>query len=325
MVDNVNYVRNTEYKSDIEQGATWAGTQLWPSAYYRYNKALSFRAGLFIQKDFGTTTFRNLIPTYTLTYSTKNLKINFGTLDGSLDHKLIEPLYATENFIDKRIENGLQMKGKYKRLTFDQWIDWEKMIYRTSTTQEKFTVGFSGNIKCIDLKNFKLKIPIQVVGRHVGGEIYAQPHPVIKTQFNFAYGLHLTQKMPHNFIDKIDFQGFVTFYEDLITAKSDSFIDGTGQYIALSFHHKYVGLMFNYWDAHQFISPLGEPLYQSKSREYPGDYRQYRKMLMARLLVERRIWEHATFVGRLNIIYDLSEKQLNNIAEVYFKFNIGNK
>ena len=117
LIDNVNYIRDTEYHSDIEQGATWAGTQIWPSAVYRYNQNISFKGGIFLQKDFGNNKFRTVIPTYTISYTNSNVKVNFGTLDGSLEHKLIEPMYAIENFIDKRIENGLQIKGKYKRLT----------------------------------------------------------------------------------------------------------------------------------------------------------------------------------------------------------------
>lgn len=323
LVDNVNYIRNTEYKSDIEQGATWAGTQVWPSAFYRYNKNISFKAGFFLQKDFGNTNFRTLIPTYTLSYTNKNVKVNFGTLDGSLDHKLIEPMYAMENFIDKRIENGLQVKGKYKRLSYDTWLDWEKMIYRTSTTQEQFTVGFSGDINVINKPNFKWSFPVQITGRHLGGEIYSEPHKNIRTQFNFAYGTKITQRRPGKLIDKIDFQGYLTFYEDLSPTKCDSFFDGTGQYVALTFGMKNFGIMLNYWDAHQYVAPLGEPYYLSKSREYPGDYIQYRKMAMLRLMYEQKLWDNMSLVARLNTIYDLSEKQFSNAMEVYLKFNIG--
>ncbi len=323
LIDNVNYLRNTEYQSTIEQGATWAGTQIWPSAIYRYNDKLSFKAGFFLQKDFGNTNFRTLIPTYTVSYTTKNIKVNFGTLDGSLDHKLIEPMYGIENFIDKRIENGLQIKGKYKRFTFDQWLDWEKMIYRTSNIQEQFTAGFSSNLNLIDKKNLKWNIPIQITGRHVGGEIYTGPHNNIKTQFNFAYGTQITLNRPGKIVDKIDLQGFITYYEDLAPSKADSFIDGTGQFLALTLRMKHFGIMLNYWDAHQYIAPLGEPYYVSKSRENAGDYLQYRKMVMLRFLYERPLWDHFSLVARLNNIYDLSEKQFNNVMEVYFKFSIG--
>lgn len=323
LIDNVNYIRDTEYHSDIEQGATWAGTQIWPSAVYRYNKNISFKGGIFLQKDFGNNKFRTVIPTYTISYTNSNVKVNFGTLDGSLEHKLIEPMYAMENFIDKRIENGLQIKGKYKRLTYDQWIDWEKMIYRTSTTQEQFTVGFSGKFSAIDKKNFQWAFPVQITGRHNGGEIYAQPHNNIKTQFNFAYGTTITQNRPGKLIDKIDFQGYLTFYEDLSPTKADSFRDGTGQFLALIMRMKNFGIIMNYWDVHQYIAPLGDPYYVSKSREYPGDYSQYRKMVMLRLMYERKLWDNFTLVGRLNTIYDFSEKAKNMVMEVYLKFNIG--
>lgn len=322
LVDNVNYIRDTEYHSEIEHGATWAGTQVWPSAIYRYNTNLSFKAGLFVQKDMGNTKFRTLIPTYTVSYTNKNIKVNFGTLDGSLDHKLIEPLYAMENFIDKRIESGLQIKGKHKKLVYDVWIDWEKMIYRSSKTPEQFTVGISSNYILIEKTNFKWSFPVQITGRHQGGEIYAQPHSNIKTQFNFAYGTQITKKNPGKFVDKVDFQGYLTFYEDLAPSKADSFHDGTGQYLALTLNHKSFGVMLNYWDAHQYISPLGEPLYVSKSRKNEGVYLQYRKMAMLRLMYELPLWNKFALIARMNNIYDFSEREYNTVMEAYFKFHI---
>jgi hypothetical protein len=80
--------------------------------------------------------------------------------------------------------------------------------------------------------------------------------------------------------------------------------------------------MLNYWDAHQYISPLGEPYYVSKSREYIGDYRQYRKMWMLRLMYERKINDNFAIVARLNNIYDVSEKEYNNSIEFFLRFNI---
>ena len=322
-IDNVNYLRNTEYHSVIEHGATWAGAQIWPQIYYRYNAHLTFKAGVFVQKDLGNNNFRTLIPTYTLTYTKKNLKVNFGTLDGSLDHHLIEPLYANEHFIDKRIENGLQFKGKTKWLKYDAWIDWEKMIYRNSNFPEMFTTGVSTKLRLVKKEDFKINIPFQMVLRHQGGEIYQGPHSNIKTQVNMAYGLQVIKEMPQKAIDKIDFQAFYTVYEDLAPSKADSFFDGTGTYISLALHKKNAGLMLNYWDAHQFVSPLGEPLYVSKSRIRETDYLQYRKMLMLRFMYEVKVWENFSLVARLNNIYDLSEKEFNNVVEVYTKFNIG--
>lgn len=322
-VNSISYIRNTEYHSSIDIGATWAGTQIWPQAIYRYNDKLSFKAGLFIQKDIGNNKFRTLIPTYTLSYKLKDLKVNFGTLDGSLDHNLIEPLYAMENFIDKRIENGLQFKGKSKRLVYDVWLDWEKMIYRTSTSQEQFTVGVSTDFKAIAKENFTWSFPVQIIARHQGGEIYAHPHNNIKSQYDFAYGTHISHKRPGKIIDKVDFQGYLTFYEDGAPSKADSFKDGTGNYMALTLGVKHFGVMLNYWDAHQYIAPLGETLLASKSRGRPGEFIQYRKMVMLRLMYEIPLWNNCALVARMNNNYDLAEKQYNNVIEFYFKFNIG--
>ncbi|NUM32150.1 MAG: hypothetical protein HUU47_07475 [Bacteroidetes bacterium] len=321
--ENTNYLKNTEYKSNIEQGATWAGSQFHPQIVLKDKNKFSFKAGIFIQKDFGNNSFRNLIPTYTFSYATNNIKVNFGTLEGSLDHNLIEPIYAIENYIDKRIENGLQFKGKYKKLTFDNWIDWEKMIYRTSKTQEIFTTGFCNTLNIFNNDNFKLNVPVQIIARHHGGEIYAYPHVPIKTQFDFAYGTSFKFLSPKNKKNYLKLDVFFTFYEDLSPTKADSFFDGTGQFITLSYKKNNTTIMINYWDAHQYISPLAEPILVSKSREYPGIYIQYRKMAMFRLFYEIKKKNTWALVARVNNIYDFSEKSYNNSVDVFFKYNFG--
>lgn len=317
-----NYIKNTEYKSNVEQGATWVGSQFHPQLYFKTKSKFSFKAGFFIQKDLGNNSFRTLIPTYTFTYTNKNIKVNFGTLDGSLDHNLLEPLYATENYIDKRIENGLQFKGKLKKLSFDNWIDWEKMIYRVSTSQEIFTAGTSCNLSLISSERFTVNLPFQMLVRHHGGEIYKQPHFPIKSQFDFAYGTSF-KLTSLNKKDYIKLDAFFTFYKDISPTKADSFFDGTGQYFTLSYKKNNCTVMLNYWDAHQFISPLAEPIMLSKSREYPGIYMQYRKMAMFRFFYEitnNKMW---SLVARINNLYDFSEKSYNNSIDMFFKYNFG--
>lgn len=321
--ENTNYLKNTEYKSDVEQGATWAGSQFHPQIVLRDRNKFSFKAGIFIQKDLGNNSFRTLIPTYTLTYTAKNAKINFGTLEGSLDHNLIEPIYAIENFIDKRIENGLQFKGKFKRLTFDNWVDWEKMIYRNSKSQEVFTAGFSNTLSIVDNKFFKINVPVQIIARHHGGEIYAQPHVPIQSQFDFAYGTSFKFISTKNKKDYLKLDVFFTYYEDLSPSKADSFVDGTGQFFTLSYKKNNTTIMLNYWDSHQFISPLAEPILVSSSREYPGIYIQYRKMAMLRFFYEIANKNSWSLVARVNNIYDFSEKSYNNSVDVFFKYNFG--
>lgn len=323
MLDNLNYMRNTEYHSEIEHGATWAGTQIWPQFYYRHNPQIQFKLGVMVQKDFGNNAFRTLIPTYTLSYTRKNTKVNFGTLDGSVEHNLIEPLYAIENLIDKRIENGIQVKGNVKRLDYDVWVDWEKMIYRNSDHPELFTAGLSSSLTLVKNERIKLDLPLQLILRHQGGEIYSYPHSNIKTQSDLAYGLRFEMKNKNAFFDKVQAQAFFTFYEDLAPAKADSFFDGTAQLLSLSMYHKNFGIMANYWDAHQYISPLGDPIYLSKSKVYEGIYIQYRKMVMLRFFYEARLWDQFTLVGRVNNIYNLSEKKFDNAVELMIKINLG--
>lgn len=161
------------------------------------------------------------------------------------------------------------------------------------------------------------------MAKHEGGEIYQGPHKAIKSQYNFVYGTRFTKTRPGKVIYKIDLQGYLTFYEDGAPSKADSFRDGTGNYLALSLHAKNIGVMFNYWDAHQFISPLGDPLFLCRSEKYPGDYYQYQKMAMIRFMYEATLLDNFRLVARLNNIYNIHEKTIDNVVEVYFKYNFG--
>ena len=325
IIDNMNYVRNTEYHTVIEAGATWAGTQIWPQGVFRFTPNLTFKGGAFLQKDFGNNKFRTLIPTYTVSYTKKNLKVNFGTLDGGLDHNLIEPLYAIENNIDRRIENGLQFKGQKNRLKFDVWVDWRTMIYRTSNFQEQFTVGISSKYFLVNKPDFSWSVPLQITGHHKGGEIYTYPHDNISTRFNIAVGTQITKNMQGAALDKVEFSAYQLFYEDLSPTKSDSFIDGNGTYVNLLLQKNHFGVMLNYLETFQFMSPMGEPLYLSNNRSGNGDYLQYRKMAMLRLLYNLELAKNCYLVARMTNVYDFSENEYNNAIEIYLKINIGNK
>lgn len=318
--DNLNFVRNTEYQSHITAGRTLLGTQLLPAITFRAFDSVQLTAGVFIQQEAGNNKPSQLLPVYSVQIRQNNHLFIFGTLQGNLNHKLIEPLYAFDRVITNRIESGLQHIYNSRRINSDIWVDWEKMIYPGSKFREEFTAGWSGSLHIIDKPGFKWSFPIQTTVHHRGGEIDVSGLPV-ETQFNFAYGTKMRFTPSDSLLKYIELQGYLTYYEDLSRMPADSFIDGLGQYVSLLFQGKNLGLMFNYWDSHQFQSVMGDQIFQSLSQRNPAIYTaSYRKMVQARLLYEKELYPNFFLIGRFNYMYDFRQPSRDMVMEIYLKY-----
>ena len=101
---NLNYVRNYEYTNDFHDGYTLYGTQLQPQIVYYAHPNLAITAGAFIRKDFGRNGITDAKPLFNLKYHKRNLTLIFGSLEGGIQHKYIEPLYDFERTITTPIE-----------------------------------------------------------------------------------------------------------------------------------------------------------------------------------------------------------------------------
>lgn len=317
-VDNLFYFRNLEYKTHIDEGRTLFGYQLWPTLSYQVADDIRVTGGGFFQKDFGADGFYHHQPTLTLEYRTGKKVFRLGTLNGSVQHNLVEPLYDFERVIEQRVENGFQFLWNKPRFTLDAWIDWRMVSYPNGTDPERFFIGTVAEPKWIKREHIQFSTPYQMVIYHQGGEIDTSGMPTL-SQFNFDYAGRLTIK-PEGALDSIDVQAHFLYYEDIST-NTVSFIDGLGQYLSIAAYRKNWGMMLNYYDAHQFQAPLGDVLFQSVSAKNPALYtRFYRKMVMARLFYERDLGSDLRFLFRAGYMRDLNQPTDNVIGEFYFRW-----
>lgn len=315
----LTYARNTEYTTKLDKGKTLLGIQAIPMFSYRPFDSVQFTGGVYLKKDLGSDQFDRISPVFALQIRERGHEFTFGTLQGSTTHQLIEPLYHFEGLINKRMENGIQHRYHGKRIRSDFWIDWEKMIYQKSPYREEFTAGYSGEWYAIDWDKFKWSFPVQVLAHHRGGEIDASPLPV-ESQYNFAYGSRMRFPISDSKLKMIELQGYLTYYEDRSRIPADSFIDGLGQYVSLLFQAKHTGLMFHYWDAHQFQSPNGDPVFRSLSVRNPAYIFHYRKMISARLMYERMLFPDFLLSGRLHVMSDLHQGNQDFVLELYLRY-----
>jgi hypothetical protein len=89
----LGFGKNNEYFNTTIDGYTLFGYQLNPYLSYHISKNVRLDAGVYLQKDFGNTNYSQTVPTLSLKVRKDNFNFIFGTLESSLNHQLIEPLY----------------------------------------------------------------------------------------------------------------------------------------------------------------------------------------------------------------------------------------
>ena len=126
-VNLLGFVKDNEYdnyRNPVITGYTLFGYQLNPYLSYHLNKHIRIDGGIFLQKDFGNSNYTQIAPTLSIKYHNRGFSVIFGNLEGSLNHRLIEPLYDFERVLNNRLENGMQVQMMRDNLFLDAWIDW---------------------------------------------------------------------------------------------------------------------------------------------------------------------------------------------------------
>src|SRR5215471_2347210 len=106
---NDNFMKDNEYFNNIQIGQTYFGTMFNTSLTWNPNRYVRLQGGVFLRRDFGNNSFYQVIPTFTLKFSKNGYSFLFGTLEGSVNHDFIQPMYEFERYITFHIENGAEV------------------------------------------------------------------------------------------------------------------------------------------------------------------------------------------------------------------------
>lgn len=317
-VNALSFMRDNEYFGTTVEGYTLFGYQLNPYLSYHISKNVRLDAGVYAQKDFGNDEYSQVKPTFSLKIKQHNFNFIFGTLEGSLSHRLIEPLYDFERVMNNRLENGAQMLWMKDGLFLDAWIDWQKMIYANSTDPERLTAGISLNKTLFTFGNTHVDLPLQVVVGHQGGQIDVVDNEVI-TRFNMAGGLTL-EGARTGFINGWGIKAYAASFST--NANSPVFDNGVGVYINPYVKTK-VGLtvMASYWNGDRYQSIQGSPLYASVNELYPNRIDEKRDFLMLRFLYDVKVTDGLTLSARAEPFYDSYAQELEYSFGLYLNFS----
>jgi hypothetical protein len=320
--DNLNYFRNTEYTSLVDKGSTYIGFNLLPYVQYSFNDKAQIYGGVNIRYDFGNPQIQKIEPYFKFTYELWKHDIIFGSINGTVQHKLIEPLYDYELAVTDRFEQGLQIRKPGKVIEYDAWIDWHTMIYEKDPFNEIFFAGVNASLHPINNDKHKLTLNGQALTVHEAGEIDESIYPN-SMEYNFAYGLEYTHYI--NKVTDLFVSGHAAFYEDRSGILATGFRDGLGQYGILRLTHKDYQFVLNYWDGHQFQAPRGEQLFFSLgNRNSPVPF-HYRKAVGFRIAYEVEIGENLVFLNRVGVNYNIDHNRADVIMGNYLRWHFTTK
>jgi hypothetical protein len=321
-----NYMRNTEYYSKIEVGRTLFGYQLNPSLYYQVNPNIKLQAGVFLRNDFGAeNTYTSIAPTFTLKAQKNNFSMLFGTLEGALSHRIIEPMFDVSRVIENRLENGFQLKYNSQRTFFDTWINWEKFIERGSPYKEQLTTGGSLQFDVFGSKakgkDWHVLLISQIMLSHQGGQIDKDTVNLLYVKMNTAAGLRISKSFSNQYVKEIRLEPYFLLYKEN-SSSGMPFDNGTAMYLNTFVDTKHVGFMLSYWNSQNFIAPRGTAIYQPQSIDKPSYFtpNYKRELLFLRILYEKPLYNNLYMTARLEPFYDFASTSLDYSYSFYLSY-----
>ena len=317
----LGYNKNNEYFNKITDGYTLFGMQALPYLSYQASAKVRVDAGVFARRDFGSRGFVEVDPLFTIRYQQGPFNVLFGTLEGSHNHRLIEPLYDFERVMTDRLEEGLQFLLKKPAVFADIWINWETMIYRGSSSQEEVSGGVSFSRLLWEARGWQLKMPLQGIAYHRGGQIDINPAPLV-TRVNLAGGAELERKWEHGFIRSLSFQPYVSWFRDFSNEVVLPYKDGEGIYLNVSAATRHFMAMISYWEGNEFVSIKGGGLYQSVSTNFknPDFTQDKRQLLIFRFMLQVPISPNLEVSTRFEPHYDFGFRQFEFSHGMYLNY-----
>lgn len=310
--------KNNEYFNTTVNGYTLFGYQFNPYVTYFFRPNVRLDAGAYVQQDFGNNEFSTIAPTLSLKIKHKNFYFTIGTLEGSLHHQLIEPLYDFERVLKNRLENGIQFQWIKDGLFADAWVNWEKMIYYNDPNQERFVAGLSVNKRLFNRKGWTLEVPLQVTVRHAGGQIDASTEP-LASDLSSATGLIVKKEFP-GFITAAGLKSYYVTYGSL-TSRSVPYKDGNGIYVNPYVQTRWgVSVMGTYWYGNEYLTTDGNQLFPVTTEFLPDMIHQPRVFYMLRILYDLKITEGLLLTARVEPFYDTFPNTIQYSYGFYLNF-----
>lgn len=321
-VRNTDFFKNNEYFNEIYEGYTLPGFNIETGLTYYPTSRARISGGVHLLKYSGKKSFNQVVPVVSAQIEiTPDLDFVIGTLYGTANHNMAEPLYAMERVLSNPVENGLQFLYHGSRIHADVWLNWERFIEPRDTFQEMLSQGISSEFFILPPSGkFVLSVPLQTVAVHHGGQINNSASHM-QTLLNALTGLKLSFHPETGLVSKWSFETLYMVFHDHSPEKTLPFHNGFGIYPSVSAAGRYFFFSAGYWYASDFIAPAGEPLMQSISFMNPEYTEPVRQQLIGKLCIENEAGKPVRWGVRFEPYYDLKHVYLDYSYSVFVIFN----
>lgn len=325
-LDNTNFLinkeANLENQNRIVNGYTFTGAWIRPKAVYYVNPKFHIELGGHFLKYAGRDNFTDIQLWFSTQFKpTRNISIILGNLNSNKNHRLIEPIFAAENYFTEKPEAGLQARFNYEKTYADIWVNWEETIFAGDPFKEKFTFGIVFQRRLLKKKEIEITLPISLLATHRGGEIDSSPNET-ETVINPTVGITAKKCLNSTFISEFGTENHYLIYR--ATDNSDlrlPFTEGHGIYLSGYADSKYGRLATVYWKGEKFIAPKGEIVYQSIS-PLNDSLEKERQLLNLKYSYSYEIVKETNLGFVFDLFYDINNKGWLNTAGFYLVVNL---
>jgi hypothetical protein len=296
---------NNEYFGEIVEGYTYPGYIFEPTLIYKLKPSLRFSGGLNLRDYYGSQRNPEITPVLSAEMDlTPDMTLIMGSIRGHRHHKLSDPMFHIERQYTDPVENGFQFILDSKKFWMDAWINWQQFIFPGDTIPEIFTAGISSRFNLLNLESkWQIEIPFQFLAHHVGGQIndYSES---MQSILNSSIGLEINKSLSGKLKSAGLFFHFLN-YNDLQDAHQSGVDKGNAINTGITLNTKNSRLTLGYWNAHNFISPMGNVIYQSVSTASPGLIIPDRSLLTGKIELNRTYSRHTHLSFYFEGFYDL--------------------
>ena len=301
--ESLGFFQNNEYTGNTVSGYTLTGAMVRPKLSYSPGAGLYLEVGANLVKYNGKDNVVNALPWFSARYQfSDHFSVVTGNLNENNLHGLPEQLWEPERIYTDKPEAGLQFLYAGTKLNAQTWVSWEQFIQRNDPYQERFTFGLTGDYRLFQNSWFSVKVPVEVLFYHQGGEININPtgpRPKVQTHLNSAGGVELSVKTGKR-IKAINLNWHRFGYKaQTYDSNTYPFSTGHAEFIETSFETKHSRISLSQWKAYQFIAPKGREIYQSVSYIDPDLTAPERILLSGKYYWQKNITKDARVAFQL--------------------------
>ncbi len=313
---NANFFKNNEYANEFKIGSSLTGLFLEPTIDYYASHKTRIRAGVHFLKYYGRDEIDRVAPVLTVQHAlNENVNMIFGTIFGTANHGLKEPIFGFEKYLIENYENGIQFLLDYPDMIGDIWLNWEQFIKEGDPFQEKFTAGLNMYFDLYKGSQFRLGIPFQALFRHRGGQI-DRTTLLAGTQSNFLQGIKMQWIGNDHFIKHLSFEQDWCQFLEINPGNHLQITEGYANYSIAKLGAGNWEFSVGYWKSRDFSAPHGEGLFLSQSAYQPDFYMPGREVLSIKYQYQYKINNFLDFVFRIEPYYHFHSGRIDHAFSV---------